>query len=990
MTQTDMAQTETHDAFDAELLGKITGTRMAVGGHRPFLIEDTSKIWLVLVGYIDVYAIEMSGDQVVSTGRHVMHVGPGAVLFGVPSLDLPNGNRLALRAVAAMGTQLYEGDAADVQGDDFDIIVVDWIDTWVGLLSRSIVQNRIPRNALVLEAEPAQAFSAGTDACAQFQDVVWGTLDDGEAKFLDRDGCQLQQGGVAVPITDQSWISFGTDCTISCAYTPTLLFLGGLWEAMDNFHRYFLPIIQEEIDLTRAEATEIRAARFGQRQVRFTGALATLGSVLRPDLENLAEAGGDTDTGEDLLFTAFSHVVRSQGSAAKKPKHGTHRKWVDQLKEYARASGLRMRRVALRDNWYRSDVGALVGYLDEDETQPVALMPSSASGDYVMIDPASGTRTKLTRRNAGELNAFAYMFYVPFPLKGLDVKEVLSFGLRGMQRELWLVLCLGLLSGLLGLAVPVSIGYLFSDVVPRADLNTFTAVIGALILTALGVFIFDITRGFTVLRVTGKMDGRIQSAVWDRLLALPLGFFRDYTSGDLADRANSINSIREVLTGATLQSVFSLIFSLFSFALLFYYSWELALVATGLILIVILVTTFFTWAMIPHKQAALETMGKIEGQVFQFLAGIAKLRSSNSESRAFARWAKLYQKTKSHTYAASRLNAGQEVFNAMFPVAASITVFAYVYYQLNDSSIDGPGFTIGDFLSFNAALGQFNASVMAFAAAASQIIEIVPLYRRADPILKAVPEIRSDALDPGELTGQIELSNVTFRYDPEGPPVLDNVSIKIRPGEFVAFVGASGSGKSTILRLILGFEQAEAGGVYFDGQDLHGLNLGAVRRQIGVVLQGSRLTSGTIFENIVGSTRLTQDDAMEAAIAAGLEDDIEAMPMKLHTVVSEGAGTFSGGQKQRLMIARAMAQKPRILILDEATSALDNKTQSIVNASLDKQNLTRIVVAHRLTTIVNADRIIMLEGGKIIEEGRYSELMSRDGSFAALARRQLL
>lgn len=978
------------DAFDAELLGKITGTRLAVGGHRPFLIEDTSRVWLILKGTLDVYAIEMAGDTPVSTGRHVMRIGAGSVMFGVESLPLPPGgiaDRLALRAVAAMGTELYEGSAADVQGEDFDIIVVDWIDNWVGLCARAMMQGSSPRSARVLEAEPDLPFEAGTDLCAQFGDVVWVKLEAGAGRYLGRAAAEVAPGGPALPLTEQTWLHLNADSRVSATYTPTALFLGGLWEGLARFHALLMPALHEQIADRHRQDADRSSAKWAETTGRFDGALLSLGSVLRPELGEVRRAA--TPDAGGALFGAFSAVMEALGAEARRPIHGLDRRGVDPLREFARASGVRMRQVTLTDAWWKNDNGPLVGQIEEGE-RPVALLPNARGTGYDMLDPTDGVRTRVDARVAAMLDFRAHMFYQPFPVRALGVLDVLAFGVRGLQRELWLVFGLGLLAGLLGLAVPIAIGYLFSDVVPRADVNTFVSVIGALALTALGVFVFDIARGFAVLRVTGKMDGRIQSAVWDRLLALPLTFFKDYTAGDLADRANSINAIREVLTGATLQSVFSAVFSLFSFALLFYYSWELALVATGLILVVILATTLLTWAMIPHKQANLKVLGKIEGQVFQFLASVAKLRTSASESRAFARWAGLYRESKFHALAAARLNAGQETFNAAFPVLASITIFAYVHFGLNGGHAAMATFSIGAFLSFNAALGQFNASVLAFTAAASQIIEIVPLYRRADPILKAEPETKLDALDPGELSGAIEISNVTFSYAPETPPVLNNFSLTIRPGEFVAFVGASGSGKSTIIRLLLGFEKPESGGIYYDGQDLSGLNVGAVRRQIGVVLQSSRLSSGTIFESIVGSSRLTIADAREAARAAGLEEDIAAMPMGMHTVVSEGASTFSGGQKQRLLIARALAQKPRILILDEATSALDNRTQAIVNESLERENLTRIVVAHRLTTIVNADRIVVLGGGTILEEGRYAELLARNGPFAAMARRQLL
>jgi len=978
------------DAFDAELLAKITGKRRAVGGHRPFLIEDSARVWLVLKGQLDVYAIEMAGDTPVSIGRHVMSIGAGSVIFGVQSLQMPHGgsaDRLALRAVAAMGTELYEGSAADLQGEDFDIIVVDWIDRWVGFCARAMMQSTIPRGARALEAEPEMAFEAGTDVCAQFGDVVWVTLDAGAGYFTNRNTTTIAPGGPALPLTEQTWLHLCSDSIVSAIYTPTALFRGRLWDGLEHYHALLMPLLHQQINDRRRQETERSRARWIESEGRFGGALQALGSVVRPELGEAPQTA--TQGAAGAHFGAFAAVMEAKGVQARQPQHGLTRRGVVPLREFARASGVRMRQVSLTDVWWKSDSGPLFGQI-EDGARPVALLPTAGGAGYDMFDPTDGSRIPVNASLAATLDFRAYMFYLPFPARALGVLDVLAFGLSGLRRELWLVFGLGILAGILGLAMPIAIGHLFSNVVPRADINTFVAVIAALTLTALGVFVFDVSKGLAMLRVTGKMDGRIQSAVWDRLLALPLSFFKAYTAGDLADRANSINAIREVLTGAALQSVFSVVFSLFSFGLLFYYSWELALVATGLIMVVLVATALFTWAMMPHKHANLEVLGKVEGQVFQFLDGIAKLRTSSSESRAFARWASLYRQSKFHALAAARLNAGQETFNAAFPVGASIVIFAYMHFKLNGGDAAMANFSIGAFLSFNAALGQFNASIMAFTAAASQIIEIVPLYRRADPILKAIPEMKPDALDPGDLSGAIEISNVTFRYEAETPPVLKNFSLAIRPGEFVAFVGASGSGKSTIIRLLLGFEQPESGGIYYDGQDLSGLNVGAVRRQIGVVLQGSRLSSGSIFECIVGSSQLTNEDAREAARAAGLEDDISAMPMGMHTVVSEGASTFSGGQKQRLLIARALAQKPRLLILDEATSALDNRTQAIVNESLQRENLTRIVVAHRLTTIVNADRIIVLGGGIIQEEGRYAELISRDGPFAAMARRQIL
>jgi ATP-binding cassette subfamily C protein len=335
-----------------------------------------------------------------------------------------------------------------------------------------------------------------------------------------------------------------------------------------------------------------------------------------------------------------------------------------------------------------------------------------------------------------------------------------------------------------------------------------------------------------------------------------------------------------------------------------------------------------------------------------------------------------------------RIGLGHSLLGSVYPIISMAVLFAVIVWVL-EATKPTSGFSVGSFVSFNGAFGQFLAGVLGLVGALNTIVAVVPLYERLRPILEAPSETKADSATPGVMGGEVRLSHATFRYNPEGPPTLDNVSLKIASGEYVAFVGASGSGKSTILRLVLGFEQPESGAVYLDGLDLATLDLRAMRRQIGVVLQSGRLQAGSIFENIVGAAPLTMDDAWEAARLAGLASDIEAMPMGLHTVLSEGAQGISGGQRQRLLIARALVRKPRLLILDEATSALDNRTQAAVKETLDKLNVTRIVVAHRLSTITDVHRIFVFDQGRLIETGGYKELLERGGHFAALARRQL-
>ena len=303
---------------------------------------------------------------------------------------------------------------------------------------------------------------------------------------------------------------------------------------------------------------------------------------------------------------------------------------------------------------------------------------------------------------------------------------------------------------------------------------------------------------------------------------------------------------------------------------------------------------------------------------------------------------------------------------------------------------DGTTFDLPAFLSFNAAFGQLAGAVASLAGAATTVVSVVPHLERVRPIVDAEPESARGGVDPGELKGDIEFDNVSFRYAADRPNAVDGVSFRIRQGDYVAFVGPSGCGKSTLYRLLLGFETPDSGSVFLDGHSLTSLDLRQVRRRLGAVLQNGQLVAGSIFENIAGMSPLTGDEAWAALRAAALEDDIRGMPMGLRTVLPEGGTGLSVGQKQRLMIARALARKPRVLLFDEATSALDNGSQAKVQDSLRLLSITRVVIAHRLSTIRDVDRIYVLDAGRIVESGTYEQLIRRDGLFVALARRQLV
>jgi ATP-binding cassette subfamily C protein len=636
--------------------------------------------------------------------------------------------------------------------------------------------------------------------------------------------------------------------------------------------------------------------------------------------------------------------------------------------------------VILSNKWWCKDNGPLLAFTKEGD-KPVALIPSSVRS-YSLYEPETNDIQPVTDQIVQSLKPEAYTFYRPFPNKALTFKDLVIMGLRGCSRDVFMVLIMGVAGALLGLLTPIATGYIFDSVIPGAANSQLFQVVAILIACAMAIAAFKITKDIAVVRIEGKMGYTLHAAVWDRLLSLPVPFFRKYTAGDLASRSMGIMRIRAILSGVVVSTMIGGIFSTFYLALLFYYDFSLALVAVVLSIAAVIFFVIVGYLQACQQRKIMKIEGKNTGVILQLITGIAKLRVSGTEDRAFALWAKNFAAKKTFAFKAGFIRNIQETFNSCFPVLASLAIFAWLIMQRS-------GMTTGQFLAFNYAYFSFQNAMLQMTLALTASLQILPLYERTKPILQALPEADETKTIPGKLSGEIEVSHTFFRYTPDGPLVLKDVSLRAYPGEFVAIVGGSGCGKSTLLRLLLGFETPEMGNVYYDGQDLNSLDIREVRRQIGVVLQYGKPMQGDIFKNIVGTTNLTIDDAWEAARLVGFEPDIKDMPMGMHTKVPAGGGTLSGGQRQRMMIARAIVRRPRILYLDEATSALDNQSQRTVARSLESLHVTRIVIAHRLSTIINADRIYVLDKGEIIQVGTYDELMRKEGFFAEMAKRQI-
>jgi ATP-binding cassette subfamily C protein len=644
----------------------------------------------------------------------------------------------------------------------------------------------------------------------------------------------------------------------------------------------------------------------------------------------------------------------------------------------ARQLRLPVRPVVLNGTWWRGDSGPYL--VTRPDGSYAAAIPGSRGYDLVI----AGRRVRVTKQVASELGSAAWTVTPELPAGSTSIRQVLARSLgAGSRFEL---MCAGVAAvalAVMGIAVPWLSGVVVGQLVPLNETSRIIWIGTILILVSVATFGIAMVQSFLVQRLTTRLDVRATAIVLLRLVDLPLSFFRRYSAGDLLQRLQGFDEVTAQLASSIVVIGSTLLLAVSGLFVMFVVSPPLAGLVLFLLLIISGFAALMVWALVRARSSFVRSSLTLSGMTLSLFTGIAKLRVAGAERRMHTRWVLVYA---SRQVAASQAALGGQRLGIVAVLAPTLVTFVVV---IGNASGATP-LDLGQFTSFVAAAGQTSGALASMLGPIALLLGLLPLIKAVQPILTEPTDVTVDAIDPGELAGEVELASVSFSYGPGEPDVLRDVSLRVAPGEFVAVVGPSGSGKSTLVRLLIGLEKPTGGGVLYDGRPLDRLDADAVRRQIGVVVQSAQLASGTLLENIVGASTRTEEDAWEAARLAGIAADIEAMPMKMRTLVSDGASTFSGGQKQRIMLARALVRRPRIVVLDEATSTLDNRTQATVADSLRNLGATRIVVAHRLSTITGADRIIVLDEGGIAESGTYDELVELGSLFAQLSKRQVL
>lgn len=965
-------------SISREDLRRIGARKIRMLGHHPLVLEDPGRMWIVASGTVSVMTSHVARGLPVGLRTLVFEAGPRTPLFPVSDGRSAQAERLIVTSTEEV--TFYEAPLREASQllALIGLSLREAIDGWTNKLSRFASREQVFAGADRFPHEGKFGLADGMLVSVGPNKVAWIQIERGDLHAFG--DAELGVGSLPfyMPVGGEIWFQAAGDTRVrvrdAVDTASDIDLVRGLALFNSLLQRRLHQFEQEEQERERARLNESAA---NETRI-FRSTIETLGAVLnRRDV---------IPQRESALLSAASIVGDALGIVIKGPARSEDpRRIKDPVEAIARASRVRHRTVILAGRWWELDNGPILAYYAEDDA-PVALVRNEWEG-YRVFDPRGGSPIRVTPEIALKLKPKGVMFYPRLPETVKSAWGVPRFAMRGRMWDLIFVGVLSLTVTGIGMLVPQATGLIMDNAIPDANRRLIAELGAALAMAAFGSALFGLSQGILSIRLGILSDHISQSAVWDRLLSLRLPIFRKYSSGDLLDRAMSVSAINHELNGQAMRTLLTSGTALLNLGLLYWYSSHLAMMVAGVGLAVIVVTVGAGFFARKYYRQLMELQGPFFGFVVELVNAVSKIRVAGAQRRAFARWADRFTAQLHLMLKAQGIEDYIAVFNVLVP-----TVSLMLLYWMGVDMMTGDSekrMSVGTFLAFHSAMGTFLGGITTLSVMALEFMDTFAKAARVKPLLHAESEISDDLRDPGRLSGQIEFKDVRFAYG-DGPPVLKGVSFRIMPEEFVAFVGPSGSGKSTIIRLLLGFEQQTAGTINFDDQGIDGVDMTAVRRQLGVVLQTARINTASIFDNIGGGANITIDEAWEAAEDAGFADDVRQMPMEMHTVISEGGTNLSGGQRQRLLIARALVRNPRILVFDEATSALDNKTQATVSEALDRRKVTRIVIAHRLSTIRNADRIFVLAAGQVVETGKFDELVNAGGIFASMMARQLV
>ncbi len=649
--------------------------------------------------------------------------------------------------------------------------------------------------------------------------------------------------------------------------------------------------------------------------------------------------------------------------------------------DIARASNITFRRITIDKKQLNSLHAPIIAFIEETK-EPVIIVPYSIKKANI-IRVSNGTSHPLTDQEIKDLATVGVCFYKSLPPKQLKLKDVFRFGFSNVRiSEIVEIAIMMLATTLTGLLIPFMNEQIFDHLIPNSEIDEIARVSLVVLLCIVGNAFLSILKNRASFRMSSNVSYTISNATVDRVFKLEQSYIDRSNATELVIRASMIGEAAGSLVNGGVSVIIGFIFSLLYLIRMYRTSSKLMWIAILMIMITVLIIVFTGKAALKFERRAVEEDMKAKNKLLQYIAGIQKVRISGIEERV------LYEYQMNNVEAArQRIKGGtySSIRTTIMEIASAIySLVFFLIVMTSDLKL-----SIGSFSSFISSFGLFFGSVTSLASFMLNVVSSWPVLKMAEPIYSEIPESDESVAEIEDFEGDLKVENLSFKYGKDEPLILDDISFHIKKKEYVGIVGKTGSGKSTLMKLLLGFEKPTTGKIYYDNKDSEQLNMKNIRKQTGVVLQQGGMIMGNIYENVaVANPKLTKDDVVKLLVEAGMALDLERMPMGVDTMISEFGGTVSGGQQQRILIARALANNPSILFFDEATSALDNNAQKIISDDLKKRDITRVVIAHRLSTVIECDRIIFIDNGKIAEEGTYSELMDKKGLFYEMAKRQ--
>ena len=957
-----------------------SGVAVPSAGNLPLDFDDPGFVWFVAEGAVDLFVAESAGGVEQAAPEHLLRATAGRLVPGVASRTEETTLRLIAKGLP--GAELRRLPVAALAGVRLPELA-EQLDAWLGevsaVLSRYAAHSPRPDRLV----EPGGTVAAAAGGLSARRGVAWVSAPPaGAALFLGLlDPAEGRAAGAParpIPLTRATWLTLMEAVPLAVRSTESLAGEGILLDALADFHALAFRLdrlnrrlaVVDEANLARMRTTVRRRDEEEARRRLF-------------DLHGLSDDG--TEGMSDAALRGVLQLIgRHEGIDFSWPPRTDDGDSARALGAVLDASGVRARQVRLSrdDRWWMGDSGALLAFRT-DTGRPVALLPG-ALGRYRAVESAGRRGVRVTAARAGGFRTEAWMFYPPLTAARPGLRDLLRLARKGWTVDLARTVGVGILGGLAALVPAVVLGLVVDEVIPAGDVGLLYLLTGALAVAGLLGALVHVLRGMALMRLEGRVASRIEAAFWDRLLRLPPAFLRRYPAGDLAMRGMTFQRLRDGVQGVVANAVLSVVFLSPAFLLIFLHDAVLGGVTTAVGLLSLIVTVGFGLRQVAPQARVIRAVRGLAGRLFQLINGISTLRGDGAEGAAFAVWADGYREQKQAELEVGALEERLQALSAAMPFLAAAVLLLAVAIPSREV------IAVGDFLVVYTAFMVFQAAVARLGASFSAVAAILPAFDQVRPLLAEPPETGASGAPVESLGGEIRFDHVSFRYHPEGPLILDDVSIRVHPGEFVAIAGDSGAGKSTLLRLALGLLQPSAGAIYYDGRDLAQLNVRQLRRLVGVAPQNVQLHPDDLWDNIVGGhEEMTEDEAWEAARQAAVARDIQKMPMQMMTAVGTGAGVLSGGESQRVAISQALIRNPHVLLLDEATNWLDNDSQAEVMRNLARLTSTRVVIAHRVSTLRHADRIYVMRAGKVIQEGAFEELASNEGVFRGLVQRQL-